>query len=66
MCSTDYAQHEGDHLDMVDQMVQAHVPGINLARRKNSAFSDKDWSEIGCLLACILMLCTTIVFVLLG
>jgi len=49
-------QHEGDHLGLADNMLQRPTPGLNAARRKNAAFSDKAWSELACPAACVLML----------
>lgn len=57
---------EGDHLDLADFMVQAAIPGLNTARRKNSAFSEKGWSELGCFTACVVVLGLTTMFVLFG
>ena len=61
-----YPKRENDHLDSTDFKVQAEIPGLNNARNKNSAFSEKGWSELGCLMACIFMVGLTTIFVLFG
>lgn len=65
-CLLIYLKHENDHLDSADIMVQAEIPGFNNAPRENCAFPEKGWGELGCLMACVLMVGLTTVFVLFG